>query len=280
MQEGRASATAMLTALARARHQMIDHPRVFDDPLAVKIIGPEAVRSLGTGPQDIMSTAGRPAIVARARVTEDELARAVAQGVRQYVVLGAGLDTFAYRNPHRDLQVFEVDHPATQAWKREKLHAAGIAVPANLRFVALDFQKDTLPHALREHGLREDQPAFFSWLGVTMYLPREPMLDTLRYIASRPRGSGVVFDALYRPPLWDIPTRMLLKALGGRYARMGEPWIGFVEPDALEQDMRAMGFSEVRHLRRRQTNQQLFAGRSDGLRIRGERMGGIFVGRV
>ena len=280
MQEGRASATAMLTALARARHQMVDHPRVFDDPLAVKIIGAEAARSLGIGPQDILSTAGRSAIVARARVTEDELAKAVAQGVRQYVVLGAGLDTFAYRNPHRDLEVFEVDHPATQEWKREKLHAAGIAVPRNLRFVGIDFEKDTLPRILHEAGLHEDQPAFFSWLGVTMYLPRDPMLDTLRYIASRPRGSAVVFDALYRPPLWDIPTRMMLKGLGRRYARLGEPWIGFIEPEALVRDMRAMGFGAVKHERRRETNARLFEGRSDRLRILAERMGGIFIATV
>ena len=119
---------------------------------------------------------------------------AVAKGVRQYVVLGAGLDTFAYRNPFAYLRVFEVDHPATQAWKRDQLQAGGIAIPDGFAFVAVDFEKQTLNAELAAAGFTTSQPAFFSWLGVTPYLTREAFEGTLRFIAAMPAGSGVAFD--------------------------------------------------------------------------------------
>jgi methyltransferase (TIGR00027 family) len=120
----------------------------------------------------------------------------------QYVVLGAGLDTFAYRNPFADLRVFEVDHPDTQAWKRERLRHGGIAVPESMRFAPVDFERDTLAHGLEAVGFRGEEPAFFSWLGVVPYLTREAAFATLRFIAGMPRGSGVVFD-------YSIPREMM-----------------------------------------------------------------------
>src|SRR6202162_2165714 len=146
MQEGKFSRTAQRVAIRRAAHQLLDQPRVLDDPLALRIIGADAAEGLGTKPKEhhAFSRAFRAFMAARSRYAEDELARAVAEGVRQYVVLGAGLDTFAYRNPHPGLRVFEVDHPATQAWKREQLQAAGITIPPALTFVHIDFEQKTL----------------------------------------------------------------------------------------------------------------------------------------
>ena len=161
MHEGQASTTALLAAMARACHQLMDYPKVFDDPLATKIVGDAAMQECIRQPaqaQDLVCTTGRAALVARSRVAEDALCEAVARGVTQYVVLGAGLDTFAYRNPFGEsLQVFEVDHPATQAWKREKLREARIAEPANLSFVPIDLARQDLPDTLRLAGFRSDQ---------------------------------------------------------------------------------------------------------------------------
>src|ERR1017187_5284252 len=127
MQEGEFSKTANRVAIRRAAHQLLDQPKVLDDPLALRIIGSEAAHDLRSNPKEhhAFSRAFRAFMAARSRYAEDELARAVAHGITQYVVLGAGLDTFAYRNPHSGLRVFVVDHPATQAWKREHLETAG-----------------------------------------------------------------------------------------------------------------------------------------------------------
>src|SRR5271169_5540690 len=154
MQDGKFSRTAQRVAIRRAAHQLLDRPRVLDDPLALRIIGSEAAEELRSNPKEhhAFSRAFRAFMAARSRYAEDELARAVAHGVRQYVVLGAGLDTFAYRNPHPGLRVFEVDHPATQAWKREQLLAAGIAIPFSLTFVPIDFERQTLADGLVQCG--------------------------------------------------------------------------------------------------------------------------------
>src|SRR5271163_1639382 len=175
MQEGKFSRTARRVAIRRAAHQLLDHPMVLDDPLALRIIGSEAAESLRSNPKEDhgFARAFRAFMAARSRYAEDELACAVEHEVRQYVVLGAGLDTFAYRNPHLGLRIFEVDHPATQAWKREQLQAARIAIPTSLTFVPIDFERQTLAAGLEQAGFDAGAAAFFSWLGVTPYLTRE-----------------------------------------------------------------------------------------------------------
>src|SRR5580658_4555991 len=162
MQEGKFSRTAHRVAIRRAAHQLLDHPRVLDDPLALRIIGSEAAEELRTNPKEhhAFSRAFRAFMAARSRYAEDELASAVALGVTQYVVLGAGLDTFAYRNPHPGLRVFEVDHPATQTWKREQLQAASIPVPPSLTFVPVDFEQQTLADGLEHSGFNASATAF------------------------------------------------------------------------------------------------------------------------
>src|SRR5579863_2673473 len=159
------SRTAHRVALRRAAHQLWDRPRVFDDPVALRIIGPDEAAELARSkPEDpVPAHRLRAFLVARSRYAEEQLADAFSREVRQYVILGAGLDTFAYRNPFAGLRVFEVDHPATQAWKRECLRLGKISVPASLTFAPVDFEQETLPHGLAQAGFIAEQPAFFSW---------------------------------------------------------------------------------------------------------------------
>jgi len=208
-------------------------------------------------------------MAARSRYAEDELARAVAQGVRQYVVLGAGLDTFAYRNPHPCLRVFEVDHPATQAWKREQLASAGIAIPEALTFVPVDFERQTLAKGLGQCGFDAGAAACFSWLGVTPYLTREACMITLSFVAKMPAGSGVVFDFAVEAALLNAGQRQALDALAARVARYGEPFQLFFDPAKLQDELRGMGFCRTEFLQGKELNARYFKDREDGLLVRG-----------
>jgi len=195
MHDGQPSRTAFRVALRRAAHKVLDDPRVFEDPLALGIVGADAgeLRS-DEKSQSRISRLMRAFMAVRSRYAEDGLAAAFQGGTRQYVVLGAGLDTFAYRNPFPGLRVLEVDHPATQGWKRRRLEAAGIAVPESMTFAPVDFESQTLADGLVRAGLAMDQKAFFSWLGVVPYLTRSAAVETLRFVASLPSGSEIVFD--------------------------------------------------------------------------------------
>jgi len=271
MQEGKFSRTAHRVAIRRAAHQLLDQPKVLDDPLALRIIGPEAAAALRSNPKEhhAFSRAFRAFMAARSRYAEDELARAVAHGVAQYVVLGAGLDTFAYRNPHPRLRVFEVDHPATQAWKREQLQAAEIPVPQSLTFVPIDFEHQTLADGLGRSGFNPNEAAFFSWLGVTPYLTREACMATLSLIAKMPAGSGVVFDFAVDPALLNAGQRQALDALSERVAKYGEPFRLFFDPAKLREELKGLGFQRTEFLQGKQINERYFKDRTDGLLVRG-----------
>jgi methyltransferase (TIGR00027 family) len=271
MQEGTFSRTAERVAIRRAAHQLLDHPQVLEDPLALRIIGAEAEAALRSNPKEhhAFSRAFRAFMAARSRFAEDELACAFAHGVRQYVVLGAGLDTFAYRNPHAGLRVFEVDHPATQDWKRHQLHAAGIAIPPSLTFVPVDFERQTLAERLTQSGFQADEPAFFSWLGVTPYLTREACMVTLALIANMPGGSGVVFDFAVDRDLLNPGQRIAFDALSKRVARYGEPFQLFFDPAKLQQELKSLGFKRAEFLQGKELNARYFKDRKDGLLVRG-----------
>jgi methyltransferase (TIGR00027 family) len=271
MQEGKFSRTAQRVAIRRAAHQLLDEPKVLDDPLALRIIGSEAAAALRSDPKEhhAFSRAFRAFMAARSRFAEDELARAVEDRVTQYVILGAGLDTFAYRNPHPGLRVFEIDHPATQAWKREQLQSAGILIPPSLTFVPVDFEHQTLANALARSGLNTNAPAFFSWLGVTPYLTREACMTTLHVIAKMPAGSGVVFDFAIDPALLNAGQRQALDALSARVARYGEPFQLFFDPAKLQDELKTLGFHRTEFLQGAQINARYFKDRSDGLCVRG-----------
>jgi methyltransferase (TIGR00027 family) len=271
MQEGKFSRTAQRVAIRRAAHQLLDEPKVLDDPLALRIIGAEAAAALRSDPKEdhAFARAFRAFMAARSRFAEDELARAVADGVIQYAILGAGLDTFAYRNPYPHLRVFEIDHPATQAWKLEQLQEAGIPIPLSLTFVPVDFEHQTLANALAHSGLNTSAPAFFSWLGVTPYLTREACMTTLSVIAKMPAGSGVVFDFAIDPALLNAGQRQALDALSKRIAAAGEPFQLFFDPAKLQHELKSLGFHRTEFLQGAQINARYFKDRADGLQVRG-----------
>ena len=260
MQEGTFSKTAQRVAIRRAAHQLLDQPRVLDDPLALRIIGTEAAEALRSNPKEHQAylRSFRAFMAARSRYAEDELAGAVAQGVSQFVILGAGLDTFAYRNPHSALQVFEVDHPDTQAWKREQLHAAGIAIPPSLTFVPIDFERQTLANGLEGCAFDRKSAAFFSWLGVTPYLTHAACMNTCSFIARLPAVSGVVFDFAIDPKLLNVGQRMALGALSRRVSAYGEPLQLFFDPGKIAGRAQAPGISPHRISATRSTQRPLF----------------------
>lgn len=271
MRENRPSTTAQRVAMRRAAHQILDQPKVLDDPIALRILGAESASALQADPQGLERTPLarylRAFLAVRSRFAEDELAHAVERGARQYVVLGAGLDTFAYRNPYPTLRVFEVDHPATQAWKRERLGEAEIPLPGTLTFAPVNFENQTLAEGLRRSGFRFEEPTFFSWLGVTPYLTLDAITATLRFVAARPAGSGIVFDYAISPALLSTPELLVFDALAKRVAAAGEPFQTFFDPSALTADLRAKGFVQVEDLDGKTLNERYFQGRTDGLRV-------------
>ncbi|MFI6996065.1 class I SAM-dependent methyltransferase [Nocardia sp. NPDC050175] len=254
MEVGKPSRTALATAHARAYHQIAPEPRVFTDPLAAAIMGLTAAELTD---QTIAATAGediafhrvrRLLMASRSRFAEEMVADAVADGVRQVVILGAGLDTFAYRNPDPTLRVFEVDHPATQAWKRQLLAAAGIAIPDSLTFAPIDFETETLATGLASAGFARDRPAAFVWLGVVMYLTRDAIQSTLRYLAEQATPVRLALD--YIPPASDAAPehRAQLQARADRLAALGEPLLSHFTAAELAAELHAAGFDGVEDL--------------------------------
>jgi len=244
----------------------MDQPPVLDDPIAIRLIGPEFARDMERA-QHKVARDFRAFMAVRSRFVEDQLAAAVALGVTQYVVLGAGLDTFAWRNPFPALRVFEVDFPATQEWKRGLLDHADLAQPANLTFVPLDFEHKTLAAGLFEAGFDAGRPAFFGWLGVVPYLTREAFRATLSDMARMPSGTGVGFDYALSAEVLTPIRRLALEALAERVASAGEPFKLLFAPDDLERELRDAGFTRISQLDSKQLNTLYFAGRADGLRL-------------
>lgn len=271
MLEAVPSRTAMRVAIRRAAHQVFDAPPlVLDDPCAVPIIGVKAeakMRVEGRGGR--VMHVGRAFMVGRSRFAEDALARAVQRGVRQYVVLGAGLDTFAYRNPHPGLRVFEVDHPATQAWKRHKLSEANIAIPASLTYVPVNFEHQSLAEELQRAGLDPGAPVFFSWLGVVMYLTSEAINTTLRYIGSLPAGGGLALDYVLPASELNWFERILRGMLARKVKQVGEPFISFFRPGELHARLEEAGFQRIEDLAPAQLDERYFRDRRDHLHPRG-----------
>jgi methyltransferase (TIGR00027 family) len=245
---------------------------VLDDPLAIPLLG--ARFSLDREQEaNPVARAFRAFMAARSRYAEDQLAKAVAAGATQYVVLGAGLDTFAYRNPHQHLRVFEVDFPATQEWKRGLLAEACMREPENLHFVPLDFEQRTLAAGLRDAEFDLRSPAFFGWLGVVPYLTREAFRSTLEVIGRLPGGAGVCFDYALAPEKLSPLRRPVFEALAARVAAAGEPFQLFFTPDELESELRGAGFGRVESADSSALNALYFHGRSDGLHLAPEGLG-------
>jgi methyltransferase (TIGR00027 family) len=272
IEEGSPSRTALSAATHRAVHQLLDVPKVFDDPLALRIICENAKKGIWVDLCQLQKKRSLRAFIAlRSRYAEDELARAIQRGVRQYVILGAGLDTFAYRNPYPGsrLRVFEVDHPATQSWKRVRLREAEIAIPDSLTFAPVDFEQQTLADGLNRAGFRAEEPAFFSLLGVVVYLTKTAVMETFKFVASLPAGSEIVFDYGILSSMLSERQRSAREYLARRVAAIGEPWITYFDPASLARDLRGMGFKQVEDFGSEAAKERYFKDRKDGLRISG-----------
>jgi methyltransferase (TIGR00027 family) len=272
MRTGHVSMTARAVASRRAAHQLFDHPIILDDPIAVPLLGPEFFADPKRH-SDPRSRAFRAFMVARSRYAEDSLAEAVAAGVRQYVVLGAGLDTFAYRNPYPALHVFEVDFPSTQSFKRQMLQSASIPEPANLTFVPLDLEHQTLAASLSHEGFDLTMPAFLTWLGVVPYLTLSAFRSTLDLVAAMPPASGIVFDYAVTDDELSPRLRAARKSLAARVAAAGEPFQLFFASARMQNELQSAGFARIAQLDSSDLNSLYFQDREDGLALPAEGLG-------
>jgi methyltransferase (TIGR00027 family) len=263
--------TARRVAERRAAHQLLDAPLVLTDPLALRIVGairPEERARLIAREQGRLARTLRAFMAARARVAEDELATRVAEGLQQYVILGAGLDTFAYRNPFADrLRVFEVDQESTQAWKRERLVEADIQADSSVAYVAAEFEGQDLFIELGKSGWSGKSPTLFAWLGVTMYLESDTVLRLLRSIGRLAGGTQVILDYSIAPTLLGPIERLVFDEFAKRVAAAGEPWVSSFEPDQMRHDLLTAGFTRVDDLGPDELNSRYFSDRSDGMRV-------------
>ena len=298
MKEDQASFTAMLVAYMRAYHAMHDTPKIFDDFLAYRLI-PEDKRALieqylsgwneqlndtehaklrsdHTTSSSLMQVINNiineqkwaAQLFSRSRYAEDTLEKAIKQGVKQYVILGAGMDTFAFRQPEmmKKLEVFEVDHPATQEFKLHRLAELEWKHPAKLHFIPIDFTKESLVTALTSSSSYDPKvKTFFNWLGVTYFLTRDEVFTTLRSITEiAPAGSIVVLDYLDIDAF--IPEKsspQIQKSL--EYLRkIGEPMITGFNPSTLAEELASLGFSLQENLSPADIEERYFKGRTDG----------------
>ncbi len=266
MQTGQPSRTAQGAAAHRALHQIAEGGAIFVDPFAVEILDAGGRARLSEMADDPSHRPMRLFIAARSRFSEDTLAACVARGIRQVVILGAGLDTFSLRNPHADIRLFEIDHPATQAWKRECLREAGLAIPSSLAFAPVDFERQSLADGLIAAGFEADRPAFFQWLGVVPYLTREAVSATLDFIAAVPE-SEIVFD--YAEPFESYPAdrRASVMAIAAGAASRGEPWLSLFGPAELSDMLRKKGFGTVEDLGLAELTDRFYGALKEGIRI-------------
>lgn len=273
MEPDRASWTARLAAYARAYHYAHDSPRVFEDFLAGTLITPEDRETMDKqwAPAVADSEPRRPGahVLGRARYNEDKLSDAIDRGISQYVIVGAGLDTFALRRPDLQdrLRVFELDHPATQALKRDRLCQAALALPPHLHFCPTDFERESVGSSLSRSPFDPTVPTFFSWLGVTYYLTREAISNTLTSIGTvAAPTSELVMDyadsAVFLPANQSPQTRDLFV----RLQSVGEPLISGFNPLTLTEELAAVGFELLEDLDAKAQEARYFAGRADGLR--------------
>jgi methyltransferase (TIGR00027 family) len=245
MKPNHPSRTALLIARQRPAHQLLDHGSILNDTLAMKILHEDEKDVLQFANEHPLASIGRLFTSARSRIAEDALSGAVERGIRQVVILGAGLDTFAFRNPHGErIRTYEVDHPATQEWKRQRLAEAQLALPPSLILVPVDFERDDLGETLVGAGFQQNSPAFFTWLGVVPYLSQEAIVSTLDYMASI-QNSEVVFDYMEPPEAFSEEMRDLVTKRTQQLEKIGERWASRFEPAGMAAILRARGFCNI-----------------------------------
>lgn len=267
-----ASRTARAVAWLRAAHQIVDaEPRILSDPIAVRLLGPASMQTILDKRAELEQPAARgwrSHVVLRSRFTEDRLRAAVARGVTQYVLLGAGFDTFAYRQPAwaEPLRIFEVDQPASQRDKMEAVAQAGLPTPQNIRYVPVNFEHDRLDDRLLAAGFDPARPTFVSWLGVMVYVTEAAADAVFRFVAAQPAGSEIVFTFAPRGGgVHGEEASEHVKRVAAAVAAMGEPWQNFVDPAQLSERLLGCGFSVVSILTPDEAAAAYFAGRGDGL---------------
>ncbi len=246
MKPAQPSRTALMIARQRAAHQLLDDGQILSDPYALKILREGEQDLLQFASQHPSASIGRLFTAARSRIADDALSRAVEAGVRQIVILGAGLDTFALRCPHdmRQLHLYEVDHPATQAWKLHRLTEAQIPIPKSLSFVPVDFERDDLGEKLGAAGFLHSLPAFFTWLGVVPYLTEEAIGHTLAYISSIPK-SEIVFDYMESAEAFSEDLKQIERKRAEQLEKMGERSATRFDPAAIAAILRSHGFLDI-----------------------------------
>ena len=246
MKPNEPSRTALMIARQRAAHQVLDHGSILYDSFATRILREDEKDVLQFANQHALASIGRLFTSARSRIAEDALSRAVERGIRQIVILGAGLDTFALRNPHaaRQIRIYEVDHPATQAWKCQRLDAAQITLPPWLIFVPVDFERDDVGEKLVAAGFQQNSPAFFTWLGVVPYLTQDAIGTTLDYMSSI-QNSEVVFDYMEAPEAFSEELRQLETERDKQLEKIGERSVSRFESAGIAVILRSHGFSDV-----------------------------------
>jgi len=283
MEADQPSITAIAAARLRAAHLLWgDPPRIFEDTFALRLSGCESEAALRTqldlidartarhGTPELAEAMRRymtATVITRSRYVEDEVEQAIRRGISQYVILGAGLDSFAYRrfDLATVLRVFEVDHPASQVWKRSRMQEAEIEPPSNMTLVPVDFEQQCLLASLRLIGYRTDVPGIFSWLGVTTYLTCSAIFDTLQTIAQLAAGTEIILGYLVPEKLMDEEARKILAMLKAFAARCGEPFRTFFEPTRLRAELRNLGFTRISNLSPDEAGARYCKGRIDGL---------------
>lgn len=265
-----ASRTAVSVGRQRAAHQILDgKPKICDDKIIVGLVPDtteSSIRAAEASLQEEPRRRARANFVLRSRFAEDLLEAAVMSGIRQYAILGAGLDTFGYRQPSwaSDLVIVEIDHPESQVFKRECLKAAGVSLPRNVHFVPVDFERESLAERFSDLPFDLNASAFFSWLGVTQYLERSALLTTLKTIASWPGGSQLVLTYIHDD--WsalDEISRAAMETAEAFSRNAGEPWLTRLSEAAMSDLLRTAGFGKFDHLSMSEARRRYFQNRED-----------------
>ncbi len=273
MESGKPSYMANRTAFLRAAHQLLDDdPKILADPLAMSLWSSNAESDIKEDLEFLQGPILRRArtfMVVRARYTEDRLREAIKRGIEQFVILGAGLDTFAYRSGEsfKNLRIFEVDHPDTQRWKLQKLKAAQIGVPAHLKHIGVDFECHSLADELAAGGFDAAAPTFFSWLGVSYYLERDAVFSMFAFVANMTPPSQIVFDYLLDEILLDEKSRESNSSARRQTDTHGEPIRTRFAPRDLELELQRSGFGTIIRLTPEKATELYLAGRTDGLSL-------------
>jgi methyltransferase (TIGR00027 family) len=262
------SATAVVTAVARAMYRDEPGPVILDDDLASGLAGEQgsalASRLRAELPRSEVLAFCRWMCI-RSRFTEDLVEGAISSGVRQYVILGAGLDSFAYRRSDLTtrIRVFEVDHPASQSWKQDRLHHLGIEIPENLVFAPVDFERQTLREGLVSAGFDFAHTAVFSWIGVTMYLTPDAIQATLGTVSQCTPGTQVVLTYNQPRRVLDLFSRQVTSTFEAIASELGEPFVSLFVPDEIEGLLRNHGFEDIVHFGPQEALAAWFGGAAD-----------------